>query len=89
MPKNILIKVEVAYSFSAFSLWWFRDSHRNQIQKSQVSEYSEFEYDDVLRLIKKSNYFINSGNPQLTSYQMYDYEYEKMVKISTFNPQGS
>jgi len=57
-------------------------------RKASISEYSEFEYDDALRLIKKLNYFINSGNPQLTSYQVYEYENEKIVKLSTFNPQG-
>lgn len=87
--QNILNKVEVAYSFSPFSCVMIPgQSLESDPRKASVSEYSEFEYDDALRLTKKSNYFINSGNPQLTSYQTYDYENDKIVKLSSFNPQG-
>jgi hypothetical protein len=87
--RNILNKVEVAYSLNPFSCVMIPgQSLESDPRKAKVSEYSEFEYDDALRLIKKSNYFINNENPQLTSYQTYDYENDKIVKLSAFNPQG-
>lgn len=87
--QKTLNKVEVAYSFNAFSCSMLPgQSLESDPRKAKISEYSEFEYDNVLRLIKKSDYFINSGTPQLTSYQTYDYENDKIVKLSTFNPQG-
>ena len=87
--RNILNKVEMAYSFSPFSCAMIPgQSLESDPRKAEVSQYSEFEYDSALRLTKKSNYFINSGNPQLTSYQTYDYENDKIVKSGTFNPQG-
>lgn len=87
--KNILQKVEVAYSFSAFSCAMIPgQSLESDPRKASISAYSEFEYDDALRLTKKSNYFINNGNSQLTSYQTYDYENDKIIKLSIFNTQG-
>jgi hypothetical protein len=87
--KNLVNKVEVAYSFNPFSCSMIPgQSLESDPRKAKISEYSEFEYDNVLRLIKKSYYFINSGTPQITSYQTYDYENDKIVKSSTFNPQG-
>ncbi len=87
--QNILNKVEVAFSFSPFSCVMVPgQSIESDPRKAEVSQYSEFEYDDALRLTKKLNYFINNGNPQLTSYQTYDYENDIIVKSSTFNPQG-
>jgi hypothetical protein len=87
--QNILSKVEMAYSFNAFSCVMIPgQSLESDPRKAAVSAFSEFEYDDALRLTKKLNYFINSGNPQLTSCQTYDYESDKIVKISSFNPQG-
>jgi hypothetical protein len=86
---NLLNKVEVAHSFSAFSCVMIPgQSQESDPRKAQVSEFSVFEYDDALRLIKKSNYFVNGENPSLTSYLTYEYENEKIVKLSTFNPQG-
>jgi hypothetical protein len=87
--KNILKKVEVAYSFSAFSCVMIPgQSLESDPRKASISAYSEFEYDDALKLTKKSNYFINNGNIQLTSWQTYDYENDKIVKASIFNAQG-
>ena len=87
--RNIINKVEVAYSFSQFSCVMIPgQSFESDPRKAEISQYSEFEYDDALRLTKKSYYFINSGNQQLTSYQTYDYENDKIVKSSIFNPQG-
>jgi len=87
--QNVLNKVEVAYSLNPFSCVMIPgQSQESDPRKASVSEYSEFKYDDDLRLTKKLNYFINNGNPQLTSYQIYDYENDKIVRLSTFNPQG-
>ena len=87
--KNILSKVEMAYSYSPFSCVMIPgQSAESDPRKAEISEYSEFEYDDALKLIKKSNYFVNNGNPYLTSYQTYDYDNNKIVKLSTFNSQG-
>jgi hypothetical protein len=87
--NNNLKKVEEAYSFSAFSCVMIPgQSPEADPRKAKISVYSEFEYDNGLRLIKKSNYFINSGNPQLVSYQTYDYGNGKIVKLNIFNPQG-
>jgi hypothetical protein len=87
--KNLLTKVEVAYSFNPFSCSMIPgQSLESDPRKASISQYSEFEYDDGLKLKKKSNFFLNSGNPQLTSYQTYDYVNGQIVKSSTFNPQG-
>lgn len=87
--QNILKKMEVAYSFDPFSCVMVPGaSLESDPRKAGITEYSEFEYDNALRLIKKSNYFINSGIPKLMSYQTYDYENDNVVKLSIFNPQG-
>jgi hypothetical protein len=57
-------------------------------RKASISQYSEFEYDNALRLIKKSNYSINSGTPRLNYYLTYDYLNDKIVKLNFYNPQG-
>jgi hypothetical protein len=87
--QNILTKVEVAFSFNAFSCVMVPGlSTESDPRKASISQYSEFEYDDALKLVKKSNYFINNKIPKLTSYQTYDYDNDKIIKSSTFNPQG-
>ena len=87
--RNTLNKVEMVYSFSALSCVAYPGQSVGQDpRKAAISQYSEFEYDDALRLTKKTNYFMNSGNPELTSWQTYDYEDNRIVKISTLNPQG-
>jgi hypothetical protein len=87
--QNILKRVEVAYSFSAFSCVMIPgQSLESDPRKASISQYSEFEYDDALRLTKKSNYFFYSSNPQLTSCQTYEYENDKVSKMSMFNAQG-
>ena len=63
--RNIINKVEVAYSFSPFSCVMIPgQSLESDPRKAEISQYSKFEYDDALRLIKKTNYFINNGNPK-------------------------
>jgi hypothetical protein len=57
-------------------------------RKAKISQYSEFEYDADLRLIKKSTYFISNGNSQLNYYHTYDYANDKIIKLNMFNPQG-
>jgi hypothetical protein len=87
--QNVLNKVEVAYSFSAFSCVMIPgQSLESDPRKARISEYSEFEYNDSLRITKKSNYFINTGASLLTSFQIYEYENDKIVRLSTFNAQG-
>jgi hypothetical protein len=87
--QNLLKKVEVAYSFNAFSCAMLPGiSTEVDPRKASISEYSVFEYDSALRLTKKSDYFIKNGIPELTYLQTYDYENDKIVKTSTFNPQG-
>lgn len=87
--QNTLTKVEIAYSFSPFSCVMIPgQSTETDPRKASVSEYTEFKYDDALRLTEKLNYFISSGNPVLTYNQTYDYENNKIVKLSTFNAQG-
>jgi hypothetical protein len=87
--RNLLKKVEMAYSFSSFSCVMIPgQSQETDPRKASISQYSEFEYNDSSLLTKKSNYFINNGNPQLTSFQTYEYLNGNIKKISTFNPQG-
>jgi hypothetical protein len=87
--QGLLNKVEIAYSFNAFSCVMIPgQSLESDPRKASVSEYSIFEYDNTSRLIKKSNYFINNKIPQLTSYQTYEYENDRVVKLSTYNPQN-
>ncbi len=86
--RNLLNKVEVAYSFNPFSCVMIPgQSPETDPRKAEVSQYSEFEYNDALRLIKRSDYFTGNGNSQLISYQTYDYENDRVVKLSYFNPQ--
>ena len=87
--QNILVKVEEATSFSSFSCVMIPgQSLESDPRKASISIFSEFEYDDALRLTRKSNYFVNNGHPQLTSYETYEYADDNIVKLSTFNPQG-
>jgi hypothetical protein len=88
--QNILRKVEVAVSFNPLSCSMIPGQDReSDPRKAKISQFSEFEYDDGLRLIKKSNYFIGSGHPELSSYQTYDYLNNQIIKLSYFNPQGA
>jgi hypothetical protein len=87
--QKILIKVESANSFSLFNCAMIPgQSLETDPRKAKITAYSEFEYDNSLRLIKKSNYFINNATRQLTSYHIYEYENDMIVKLSTYNPQG-
>jgi hypothetical protein len=87
--RNLLYKLEVARSFNAFSCVMIPGvSLESDPRKAKISEYSDLEYDNSLRLAKKSNYFTGSGDAQLLSYQTYEYEYDRISKVSTFNPQG-
>ena len=87
--QNTLSKVEQAFSFDAFSCVMVPgQSLESDPRKAKISQYSEFEYDDNLRLIKKSTYFINNGNSQLNYFHTYDYVNDKIVKLNMFNPQG-
>jgi hypothetical protein len=87
--QNILKKVEVAFSFNPFSCVMIPgQSLESDPRKASISQYSEFEYAEGSKLKKKSNFFLNSGNPQLTSFQTYDYLNDKIIKLSTFNAQG-
>jgi hypothetical protein len=88
--ENFLTKVEKAYSFSAFSCSMIPgQSLESDPRKAKISEYSEFEYDNGQRLIKKSTYFINNGNSQLNYYQTFDWLNGKIVKVNKFNTQGN
>jgi hypothetical protein len=87
--RNVLTKLEIAYSFNAFSCVMIPgQSLESDPRKASISAYSEFEYNNDLRLIKKSDYFINGKNVKLTSYNTYDYVNDKVVKLSFYNPQG-
>jgi len=87
--NNMLKKVEVAYSLNAFSCVMIPgQSLETDPRKAEISQYSEFEYDDALKLTKKSNYYTGDGDSRLISYQTYDYQNSKIVKLSIFNPQG-
>jgi hypothetical protein len=87
--QNILRKVETAYSFNPLSCVAVPGtSLEADPRKAGISNYQEFEYNDALRLIKRSDYYVNGGNPKLVSFQTYDYVNDKIVKISSFNPQG-
>jgi len=88
--QNILQKVEVAYSFNAFSCVMIPgQSLESDPRKASISEYSLFEYNNDLKISKKLNYFINNGNSKLTSFQTYDYKENSIIRLSTFNAQGS
>lgn len=87
--QNNLNKVEMAFTLSGFSCSMRPgQSFESDPRKAKISQYSEFEYDDSLRLIKKSTYYINNGNSQLTSWQTYDYGNNEIVKVNIFNAQG-
>jgi len=63
-------------------------SFESDPRKVAISQVSEFEYDDSLRLARKLLYNINSGNLQLSGWQTYDYEDNKIIKLNSFNAQG-
>jgi hypothetical protein len=87
--QNRLKKLEGAISFSAFSCVMIPgQSPESDPRKAEISQLSEFEYDEASNLIKTSNYYINKGNPQFLSYNTYDYENGRIIKLSNFNPQG-
>lgn len=87
--QNNLRKVETAFSFNPLSCVAIPGtSLESDPRKASISQYSEFEYNNALRLIKKSNYSINSGTPRLNYYLTYDYLNDKIVKLNFYNPQG-
>ena len=84
-----LRKVETAYSFNPLSCVAIPGtSLEADPRKASITQYSEFEYDNALRLIKKLNYSINNGTPSLNYYLTYDYLNDKIVKLNFYNPQG-
>jgi hypothetical protein len=87
--QNNLRKVETAFSFNPLSCVAIPGaSLESDPRKASISQYSEFEYDNALRLKKKSNYSINNGAPRLNYYLTYDYLNDKIVKLNFYNPQG-
>jgi len=81
--------VETAYSFSPLSCAYIPGASLDaDPRKAKVSEYSEFEYNKLSKLVKKSNYFINNGTAQLNSYNTFEYKNDNVTRISIFNPQG-
>jgi hypothetical protein len=87
--QNNLLKVEIAFSFNPLSCVAIPGaSLEADPRKASISQYSEFEYDNALRLIKKSNYSISSGTSRLNYYLTYDYLNDKIVKLNFYNAQG-
>lgn len=83
-----LVKLESAMSFDAASCFMQPGSDGETFsdpRKAKVMQYYSFEYDNG-KLSKKSNYFNNSGNFKLVSYQLYHYEDSRIDKIENFNP---
>ena len=88
--QNILQKVEFAYSFNAFSCTMIPgQSLESDPRKATISQFSLFEYNNDLKISKKSNFSISNGNSQLMTFQTYDYKGNDIVKVSTFNAQGN
>jgi hypothetical protein len=87
--KKTLRKVETAFSFDPLSCVYIPGaSFESDPKNAKVSAYSEFEYDNSLKLIKKSNYSINNGTAQLSYYQTYDYYNGNITRVNIFNAQG-
>jgi hypothetical protein len=87
--NNTLRKVEEAYTFNGFSCVMLPGQPvESDPRRARINAYSEFEYDDVLNLSKKSIYFIKDGHSQLISWATYNYSNGNIVKVSIFNPQG-
>jgi hypothetical protein len=87
--QNRLKKVEEAMSIDPLSCSIVPGaSSGGDPRKAKVGVYSDFEYDDASRLIKKSTYLIYTGHPELFSYQTYEYQNNQMIKLSEYNAQG-
>ncbi len=86
---NILRKEETAFSFSPLSCVYIPGaSLESDPRNAKVSGYSEYEYDNSLKLIKKSTYSINNGTDQLTYYHTFEYKNGNIARVSIFNAQG-
>lgn len=57
-------------------------------KKAPIAQYSLFEYDSIGRLVKKSNYFNNSGTAKLISYNTYEYTNNQISKMNIVNPES-
>jgi hypothetical protein len=87
--QNILRKEETAFSFSPLSCAYIPGaSLESDPRNAKVSAYSEYEYDNSLKLIKKSIYSINNGTDRLSYYHTFEYKNGNLTRVSIFNAQG-
>jgi hypothetical protein len=90
--KNQLSKLEIVISINPASCFMPTGTAIEagaDPRKAQATEYTDFEYDASGTLSKRSNYYSNSGVFTLFSYEILEWNDNKISKISTFNPSGA
>jgi hypothetical protein len=63
-------------------------SEEEDPRKAKISNYTEFEYNTSGKLSKKLYYIINTDTPELTSYELFEYDSTNIIKISLYNPEN-
>jgi hypothetical protein len=87
--QNRLIKTEQAISFNPLSCVMIPGmSEEEDPRKAKISNYTEFEYNTSGKLSKKLYYIINTDTPELTSYELFEYDSTNIIKISLYNPEN-
>jgi hypothetical protein len=81
--QNRLVKIDVAQLYNPTGCYLRPDSDNvkyNDPRKAKITAYSTFEYDSTGRLSKQSSYFTDNIS-QVSSYRIYEYENNHIVKI--------
>jgi hypothetical protein len=89
--QNKLERVEIAQSLNPLSCAIipgtdFEDG--DDPRQAEIGQFIEFEYSGTGSLSKKKSYYINDNVDQLVSYEVFQYEGDKIVRIDTYTPQG-
>lgn len=90
--QNMLIKTEQALLLNPMSCFLQPGAMDNKSvtdpRKAKITQYYTYEYDNSLRLIKKTLYFFNSGNAQLFQYQTFEYDAGRMKRNNMYSPEN-
>ncbi len=88
--QNRLTKIEIAQSLNPLSCAIIPGTDfeaGDDPRKAKVGQITEFDYTEAGTFDTKRYYYMDNDNKVLMNYEEYEYENNKVVKISLYNPQ--
>lgn len=84
-----LVKIEIAQSLNPLSCAIIPGTGFEEgadPRQAPIGHFVEFDYSGSGRIEKKRSYFNRDGNSQMTAYEVFEYEGDKVVRIEVYNP---